>query len=168
MTMDDLPSAETPSGLSPIGQGSSNTLASDPPKIRDKGKGRAKPIQASEIPPTTPPPEPLYALRGRKCDAPEEDSSDSDDDNDDDDDADDADERDEDSGEEEVMPKKSDISATPSMPQVHVELPSPPKGKNADASTEEFFTARGTVWYSNHSVVFTYSYHALRICVDDA
>ena len=98
-----VPSTSTPSMSDPA--------TSHPPKMRDKGKARAMQVAAAEMAISASSANPAHASRGQKRRALEDvivDSSSEEDEDDDDDE--------ESSGEEEVTPKKSDLSATSSMP----------------------------------------------------
>ena len=131
-----------------------NLPLSNPPKIHDKGKGCARPISAPEILLSAQPATPLYALRGQKQPAQDEVILDSSDEY-----------EEEDSGEEEVMLKKSDISATSSMPQVHVEVPSPPKPRAWRALDPCKLSAKGDVSHS-YTHMCSYAHITLRKCAD--
>ena len=125
-----VPSTSTPSMSDPA--------TSHPPKMRDKGKARAMQVAAAKMSISASSADPAHVSRGQKRRTSEDVIVDSSSEEDEDDDE-------ESSGEEEVTPMKSDLSATSSMPQVHVELPSLPKGKGRRKSNAPPFIAMGTV-----------------------
>ena len=109
-----VPSTSTPSMSDPA--------TSHPPKMCDKGKARAMQVAVAEMSISALSADPAHVSRGQKCHASEDVIVDSSSKEDEDDDK-------ESSGEKEVTPKKLDLSATSSMPRVHIELPSLPKEK---------------------------------------
>jgi hypothetical protein len=110
--------------------------------MHDKGKAHARQVTAVEMPISALPANPPHVLRGQKCHVLEVTLVDSSNEKYEDEDGDK-----EDSGEEEVTPKKSDLSRTTSMPRVHVEVPLPPKKEGCCKSNAPPITATGTVMH---------------------
>ena len=144
-----VPSMSTPSMSDPV--------TSHPPKMRDKRKARAMQVAVAEMSISALSADPAHVSRGQKRRASEDVIVDSSSEEDEDNDK-------ESSGEEEVTPMKSDLSATSSMPRVHVELPLLPKGKGRCKSNAPPFIAMGTVSHW-HIYMLSYADNTLRIGV---